>query len=84
MIRTLFAALDHLRYKWAQLKARHAATPNACAPLQLAYQAVTDAADSMDAVYAALEDEDYAEAKRLLALAHESLVAHEETIKGQL
>lgn len=61
-----------------------AARPNGSQRLQAIHQCVLDAADSLEAVCRALDDGDTEEAKRLLALAHDSLSDHLNELKGLL
>lgn len=82
----VFAGVDWARWLWKLLSSRvrllYDATPNAVDPLQLAHQCVLDAIDSMEAIHAALKDRDYDEARHLAALAHDSLLEHEQQLKG--
>lgn len=52
--------------------------------LQLAYQAVSDQQDSLDAIYSAVQDGDISEALRLIKIARESLTEHVDTLRGLL
>lgn len=67
-----------------QLQAIRGATPNGSTQLQLWYQAIADATDSLEAISRAIAAGDGEEAQSLIALAHESLTEHQTELKGLL
>lgn len=58
--------------------------PNGSEQLQAWYQAIADAADSMDDIGRAIADGDIEEAQHLTLLAHQSLTEHQDELKGLL